>query len=131
MTEQAKEVEKMAREHAAAWTNGEADRIAEMFAEKGSISVNGGAPNVGHVDIIEQAKGLLATFPGLVVHCHETRHAGDRAVFIWTLEGRHAKTGNLVTLPGWHEWELNENMKVEHCRGYYDAASFERQVAGE
>jgi len=131
MTEKARDVEKLAREHAAAWTNGSADEIAEMFAENGSISVNGGEAQVGRADIIEHAKGMLATFPGLVVHCHETRHAGDRAVFIWTLEGRHAETGNFVTLPGWHEWELDENMKVRRCRGFFDASSFERQITGE
>tara|TARA_R110002110_G_scaffold40156_10_gene128705 strand:+ start:2088 stop:2453 length:366 start_codon:yes stop_codon:yes gene_type:complete len=120
----------MAMEHAAAWNAGDADKIAGLFAKNGSITVNGGEPHVGRAEIGGNALELLATFPGLVVRCHETRHAGDRAVFIWTLEGNHAKTGNFVSLPGWHEWELDGDMRVKHCRGFFDVGDFERQIAG-
>jgi len=130
MTEKATQIERMAIQHTDAWTAGAPEKIAELFAINGTITVNDGVTHTGHAEIIENAKELLATFPGLVVHCIETRHAGDRAVFIWTLEGRHAETGNSVTLPGWHEWELNDDMKVSRCRGFFDAASFEHQVAG-
>ena len=130
-TQRARRVEKMAMEHAAAWSEGDADRIAELFAKNGTITVNRGDPHVGRAEISENAKELLATFPGLVVHCHETRHAGDRAVFVWTLEGNHAGTGNFVSLPGWHEWELDDDMQVKCCRGFFDVGDFERQVAGK
>ena len=73
----------------------------------------------------------METFPGVVVRCVDTRHAGARAVFLWVLEGRHAETGAEVVLPGWHEWELNEDLKVRRCRGFYDADDLARQVAGE
>lgn len=127
-TARARQVESMAKKHAAAWNEGAADKIAELFAENGTITVNGGEPHVGRAKISENAKELLADFPGLVVHCHETRHAGDRAVFIWTLEGNHAETGNFVSLPGWHEWELDDNMQVKRCKGFFDAAELERQI---
>lgn len=130
-THKARRVEKMAMDHAAAWSEGDADRIAALFAKNGTITVNGGEPHVGRAEISENAKELLATFPGLVVHCHETRHAGDRAVFVWTLEGNHAATGNFVSLPGWHEWELDDDMQVKRCRGFFDGGDFERQVAGK
>jgi uncharacterized protein (TIGR02246 family) len=131
MTEKARQVERMATEHAAAWTEGAADKIAELFSEYGTITVNGGEAHVGRAEIADNARGLLATFPGLVVRCHETRHAGDRAVFIWTLEGHHVETGNFVSLPGWHEWELDRDMKVNRCQGFFDAKDFERQIAGK
>jgi len=130
-THRASRVEKMAMDHAAAWSEGAADKIAELFSENGTITVNGGEPHTGRAEISENAKELLATFPGLVVHCHETRHAADRAVFIWTLEGNHAETGNFVSLPGWHEWELDDDMQVIRCRGFFDPADFARQIAGE
>ena len=130
-TERARQVESMAKEHAAAWNEGAADKIAELFAENGTITVNGGEPHVGRAKISENAKELLATFPGLVVHCRETRHAGDRAVFIWTLEGNHAETGNFVSLPGWHEWDLDDKMQVKCCKGFFDAAELERQIMGK
>ena len=130
MTERAKTIEQMARNHAAAWTQNRPDQIGELFAENGEISVNGAPPHKGRPAIIENAKGLLATFPGLTVHCHETRQTGDRAVFIWTLEGRHGETGNSVSLPGWHEWELDEDNKVVRRRGFYDADDLQRQIQG-
>ena len=130
-TERARRVERMAKEHAAAWSEGASQKIVELFAEHGTISVNGGEPHVGRAAIGENAKELLATFPGLVVHCRETRHAGDRAVFIWTLEGNHAETGNFVSLAGWHEWELNDDMQVKRCCGFFHAGDLERQIKGK
>jgi len=81
-TEKAQQVAHMAMEHAAAWSAGDPGKIAELFAEDGAISVNGGDPHVGRAAISENAKELLATFPGLVVHCHQTRQAADRAVYL-------------------------------------------------
>ena len=129
-TEAARKVQDMAAEHAAAWTEGSVDKISELFSEDGTITVNEGETHSGRAAIAENAQGLLATFPGLTVHCHETRHAGNRAVFIWTLEGRHAETGQQVVLPGWHEWELNDDMQVVRCKGFFDAEDLERQIAG-
>jgi uncharacterized protein (TIGR02246 family) len=130
-TEKAQRVEQMAMEHAAAWSEGAPDKIAGLFAENGTITVNGGEPHFGRAEISKNAKELLATFPGLVVHCRETRHAGYRDVFVWTLEGIHAETGNFVSLPGWHEWELDDDMHVKRCQGFFDAGDFERQITGK
>lgn len=130
-TQRARRVEAMAKEHAGAWSEASPSRIAALFSETGTITVNDGETHRGRTEISENAKGLLATFPGLVVHCHETRHAADRAVFVWTLEGNHAETGNFVTLPGWHEWELDDDMLVKRCRGFFDAGDLERQITGK
>ena len=130
MTEAAKQVARMAADHATAWNAHDGPATALLFAEDGEISVNGGPAHSGRADIAENAVALMATFPDLTVTCHLTRHAGNRAVFLWTLEGRHAETGNFVSLPGWHEWELDADMLVRRCRGFYDAESLERQIAG-
>lgn len=130
MSEKARRIAQMAAEHASAWCANSPDKVGELFAEDGTIIVNDSEAHIGRAAIIENAKGLLQTFPGMVVLCHQTRHAGDRAVFIWTLEGRHAEKGNFVSLPGWHEWELDANMRVKHCKGYFDAEDLERQIAG-
>ena len=131
MKDQADRVAQMAQDHAKAWCDGAPDGIAALLAEDGTISVNGGEVHAGRAAIIANAKELLANFPGLTVRCHETRHACNRAVFIWTLEGRHAETGNRVSLPGWHEWDMNADMQVQHCRGFYDAVDLARQIAGD
>jgi hypothetical protein len=76
------------------------------------------------------AAGFFSEFPDLVVHCDELRVAGDHAVFAWTLEGHHAETKNHVKLSGWEEWDLDGDMKVKSSLGWFDAADYERQVAG-
>lgn len=130
MTDRAKQIARMAEEHAAAWTRGDLETVGDLFADDGSISVNGADPQVGRAAIIQGAAALMETFPGVVVCSVETRSAGTRAVFLWTLEGRHSETGNDVFLPGWHEWQLDANMKVAVCHGFYDAEDMARQVAG-
>lgn len=128
MTETTRRIAELAKEHAAAWSKNKPEKIGMLFTERGSITVNGGEPHVGRDAIVESAKQLLAAFPGLEVHCEATRHAGRRAVFVWTLLGRHAESGNDVVLPGWHEWEINDDMGVTRCRGFYDAEDLQRQI---
>ncbi|SLN24651.1 SnoaL-like domain protein [Roseovarius litorisediminis] len=130
MTEKADIVADLAARHAAAWSAHDAEASALLFSEDGSITVNSTTTHRGHAEIVESAKALMATFPDLKVICNTTRHAGDRAVFLWTLEGHHADTGHFVSLPGWHEWKLDSDMKVHICRGFYDAEVLARQIAG-
>ena len=84
MTEKAQLVAQLAKDHVAAWTQNLPDRICDLFADNGAISVNGGEPHVVRAAIIDNAKELLASFPGLAVHCHQTRQAGDRADHVCT-----------------------------------------------
>ena len=131
MTEKARLIRQMALDHCAAWSRGDFEATTEIFASDGEISVNGAPPHRGHAELAATAKALMETFPGVLVHCMDTRQAQDRAVFVWTLEGRHAETGNTVVLPGWHEWDLNDDLKIARCRGFYDADDLARQIAGE
>jgi uncharacterized protein (TIGR02246 family) len=120
----------MAKAHAAAWSDHDAERTALLFAPDGTITVNDSVTHTGRAEIVESAVSLMATFPDLVVKCQSTRHAGSRAVFLWTLEGHHAATGKFVSLPGRHEWDLDAAMLVRRCKGYYDADDLARQIAG-
>ena len=130
MTELAERVQAMAEAHAAAWCAGDTAAIAALWAEDGSISVNGGEAHVGHAAIAENAQGLLETFPGLTVRVAGTRAAGRRAIFFWVLEGQHAETGNRISIQGWHEWTLGPDGRVARCLGVYDAEEMARQVGG-
>ena len=78
----------------------------------------------------EAVASFYAEFPDLLVHCDEVRTAGDHAIFVWTLEGHHSKTRNYVKVGGWEEWELDKNFKVKSSLGWFDAAEYERQIAG-
>lgn len=131
MTGAAEQVWNMAVSHAAAWSAGDAGTTGDLFAPDGEISVNGAPPHIGRGAIIETARTLMQTFPGLTVEANETRCAGSRAVFVWTLRGRHHETGRDVVLPGWHEWEMDDEGRVQRCRGFFDADDLQRQIAGD
>lgn len=120
----------LARQYTEAWTSRKPDAVAGFYADDGQIVINDGEPHVGNEAIAAMAAGFYAEFPDLVVHCDLPRLAGNKGIFVWTLEGHHAETGNFVRVGGWEEWELDANMKVIRSRGWFDASEYDRQVIG-
>lgn len=58
--------------------------------------------------------------------------AGDSAFWAWTLTGTNAGpggTGHRVRVSGIEVWTVGESGLVANSIGYYDAATYERQVA--
>ena len=131
MTGMADKVAALAKAHSAAWTAGDLEETLALFASDAESSVNGADPHRGHDAIRQGAAALMADFSGLTVTCNETRSAGSRAVFLWTLTGTHKESGRDATLPGWHEWELNGDDTVQRCRGFYDAADLRKQIGAD
>jgi uncharacterized protein (TIGR02246 family) len=115
--------------YAAAWTSHVPDAVASFYEADGRITINGGEPLVGRSAIADMAKGFYSAFPDLVVRMDDVRRAGDNAIFVWTLEGRHSETGNAVKVGGWEEWRLSGDLLVRESLGRYDAVEYERQVA--
>lgn len=76
------------------------------------------------------AAGFYADVDDMMVLLDELRIAGDHVAFIWTFTGRHAGTGNALTIEGWEEWDLDADGKIAASLGWYDAADYARQVAG-
>ncbi len=124
----ASDFEAFARAYADAWCSGSPEAVAGFFAESGEIAINGGAPSTGRAAIAQMAQGFFADFPGLTVRCDAFHRAGGHALFGWTLEGRHAETGNRVRIAGWEEWDLGAPLAITASRGWYDAEEFDRQV---
>ncbi len=120
----------LARDYAIAWSSGDADAVASFFASDGQISINRGDPIVGRAAIAEMARGLFAEFPDLEVRCDMLRWAGNHAIFVWTLEGHHAQTGNNVVTRGWEEWELTADHEVQSSLDWFDADDYQRQIDG-
>ena len=56
-----------AARYTAAWCSHESQRVAEFFAEQGSLTINRGAPAIGRVAIAAAAQGFMTAFPDLVV----------------------------------------------------------------
>ncbi len=123
------DIRDMAERYAEAWTSGSPDAVASFYEEDGRISINNGEPIVGRAAIAEMAQGFYSEFPDLVVHLDEIRTAGDNAVFLWTLEGKHSETGNFVKVGGWEEWALSDDVLVRESLGRFDSVEYDRQIA--
>ena len=124
-----KSIESLAAGYTAAWNTGSAQNVAEYFAENGEIVINRGAPWRGRGGIAEMAAGFFTDVSGMKLTCDGIRCAASHVVFMWTFTGHAAKTGNSLTVHGWEEWDLGDDLKVKASRGWYDAEDYARQVA--
>ena len=119
----------MAQRYAAAWSSGDPRAVASFFEADGRVVINNGEPIVGHAALAEMAAGFHAEFPDLVIKLDDFRCSAENAVFAWTLEGKHAQTGNFVRVGGWEQWILTEANTIAQSRGYFDADEYDRQIA--
>ena len=124
-----KSVHDMAAKYAAAWSSQSSEGVASHYALDGKIAINGGDEIVGRAAVAEMAAGFCGEFPDLILHLDDIRAVGNQAIFVWTLEGTHAGTGNKVKVQGWEEWTLNDECLVASSLGRFDAAEYERQIA--
>ena len=53
--------------YTAAWCSQNAASVAAHFAERGSLTINGGEPAVGRAAITAAAQGFMTAFPDMVV----------------------------------------------------------------
>ena len=123
------DIRDMAERYAKAWSSHSPEAVASFYEENGKISINNGDPIVGRAAIVEMAKDFYSEFPDLVVDMDEIRAAGNNAVFVWTLEGKHSATGNSVKVGGWEEWTLSDNILISASLGRFDAVEYDRQIA--
>lgn len=120
----------LARDYAIAWSSGDADAVAGFFTTDGQISINRGEPRQGHAAIAETVREYFAEFPELELRCDMLRWAGPHAIFVWTLEGQHARTGNSVVTRGWEDWELDASHKIRSSQLWFDTEGYQRQIDG-
>ena len=125
-----RDIEKLADEYTAAWNTGSPQSVAGYFAEDGEISINRGTPWRGRSGIAEMAAGFFADVPDMTLTCDGVRRAGSHVVYLWTFRGHAAGTTNALTVHGWEEWDLSDDLQVRASRGWYDSEDYARQVAG-
>lgn len=124
------DIARVAKEYTAAWNSKSASAVASFYAEDGEIVINRGDPWSGRARVEEMAAGFYADVPDLTLRCDDIRLSGSHAVYVWTFTGHDAKTGNPLTVRGWEEWELGDDLKVIASRGWFDAEDYARQAAG-
>jgi len=124
-----KDIEKLAEAYTAAWNAGSPQSVAGYFAEDGEIVINRGTPWRGRSGIAEMAAGFFADVPDMKLTCDGVRCAGSHVVYLWTFTGHAAETANALTVHGWEEWDVSDDLKVTVSRGWYDSEDYARQVA--
>jgi hypothetical protein len=120
-----------AARYTAAWCSQNAARVASFFGEYGSLTINDGAPSVGHDAITKAAQGFMTAFPDLVVKRDSVRKSGANITYHWTLTGTNTGPGgtsNPVKISGFEEWRFGPDGLIAESKGHLDAADYQRQL---
>lgn len=128
------ELNDFATRYAAAWSGLNPDDLASFYAEKGSLSVNAGAPSVGRAVIAATAKEYMTAFPDMVVNMDSVSQEGSHATFYWTWIGTNTGpggTGKPVRISGYEEWTIGADGLIVESRGHFDEAEYQRQLSGD
>ncbi len=115
-----------------AWSSHDAEGMAACYEDTASLTINGGAPSTGRVELAATAASYMEAFPDLRVSVDQVLVAGDSAFWVWTLTGTNTGrggTGNRVRVSGIEVWTIGSSGLVSNSVGYYDAATYERQLA--
>jgi uncharacterized protein (TIGR02246 family) len=125
-----KDIERMAAAYTAAWNSKSAEAVASFYAPEGEIIINRGDPWTGRARVRDMAAGFYADVPDLSLTCDGVRCSGHHVLYLWTFTGHDATTGQALTIRGWEEWELNDDLQVAASRGWFDAEDYATQVGG-
>jgi len=128
------ELNRFARRYAHAWCSHDPEKVAEFFAENGSLTVNDDAPAVGRAAIAEIAHGFMRDFPDMIVTFDKLEAREDATEFHWTLTGANTGpggTGKRVRISGYELWQIGGHGLIAQSEGHFDAAEYERQLKGE
>lgn len=114
-----------------AWCARSGEKVGSFFDENATSIINGGEPTVGRAAIAEAMGAFFIEFPDLVLRMDDLRSGGNQAIYLWTLEGTNSGpggTGNFVSIPGWQNWLLSDEMLIVKADGGYDANEYNRQI---
>jgi uncharacterized protein (TIGR02246 family) len=125
-----KKLAKLAEDYTAAWNSKSPDAVASFFAQTGGIIINNGTPWQNCEGVAAMASGFYADVPDLHLTCDAVRAAGSHVLYMWTFTGHDATTGNPLTIRGWEEWDVNDDLTVQASRGWFDSDDYARQVQG-
>jgi uncharacterized protein (TIGR02246 family) len=117
--------------YAAAWSSQNPVKLASFYNEKGSLTVNGGAPSVGRAAITETARGFMTAFPDMRVTMDHVSQDGNHMLFRWTWTGTNTGpggTGKSVRIHGYEEWTLGADGLIAESNGHFDESEYQRQL---
>jgi steroid delta-isomerase-like uncharacterized protein len=120
-----------ATKYTAAWCSQEASRVAALYAENGSLTINEGTPSVGSKAIAAAAQDFMTAFPDMVVAMDDVRFQENGAVYRWTLTGTNTGpggTGKAVRISGSEEWTFGPDGLIAKSKGHFDESEYQRQL---
>jgi predicted ester cyclase len=121
-----------ATRYTAAWCSQNAASVAAFFGEHGSLKINDGAPSVGRNAITKAAQSFMTAFPDLKIKMDRLVVNG-KPEYHWTLAGTNTGpggTGKSVRFSGLEEWRFGADGLIAESLGHFDAADYQRQLAG-
>ncbi len=127
------DIRKFAIQYTQAWCARSSKQVASCFSHDASSIINDGEPARGRDAIAEAMQAFFADFPDLVLHMDDIRSGGNKAIFLWTLEGTNSGpggAGNAVKISGWQNWRLSDELLITEADGGYDAEDYDRQLGG-
>jgi hypothetical protein len=119
--------------YTAAWCSQNAARVAAHFAERGSLTINGGEPAIGRVAITAAAQGFMTAFPDIVVKMHRLERDGSHIEYHRTLTGTNTGpggTGRPIRISGVERWRIGADGLIEESKGRFDEADYQGQLRG-
>jgi len=123
----------LAKRYTEAWCSQKPASVAAFYSADGSLSINGGIPAVGREAITQVALSFMTAFPDLLVLLDDLREQGGNAQYHWTLVGTNSGpggSGRKVRISGFEVWKIGNDGLIAESQGHFDAAEYERQLAG-
>jgi len=124
-------IHKFALAYTNAWCSRSGESVASFFQENAVSIINGGEPTIGRTAIAEAMGAFFVEFPDLILRMDDLRFGGNLAIYLWTLEGTNngpGGTGNFVSIPGWQNWLISDDLLIIKADGGFDSEEYERQI---
>jgi uncharacterized protein (TIGR02246 family) len=120
-----------AARYTAAWCSHDPSAVASFFSPAGSLTINDGAPSVGHVAIAQAAQAFMTDFPDLQVLMDDLRLVNSRVEYHWTLLGTNTGpggTGRKIRISGFESWLFSPENLIAESVGTFDVTDYHRQL---
>jgi steroid delta-isomerase-like uncharacterized protein len=115
---------------AAAWSSGDVEQVAAVFAPDGTYEdVPSETVAAGSDALKEWAQGYFDAFTAVAQSVVSWNTIPGGAVAEWLVEGTHRESGNAVSFRGVSMFELAD-AKIRRETAYYDNGTFVAQTGG-
>lgn len=117
--------------YAKAWSSHDPEAVAAMFAEYGSITINGDGPAVGRDAVRDVALSFMTAFPDLDVLCDQMVFVAGELRWYWTMRGTNTGsggTGKSILISGYEAIEFDTEGLIAKAYGHFDQEEWDRQL---